>query len=337
MKTFSKIEKDIDRICHKENLDGEKLTKALTYLLEYFKFDSKVETLNIETTTLEWIWAAGNKTGICSPEVAEEFKETGEWVQNEVSTVMIHIWDGVYQGIGMKIKPELMEKQYSTQIALQSWKIVYLYYWVSFSLLIACSIVFLFLIRRHRADVFDFVSIIIRLIACAVGIVLIALITNEEALYTVLASPALLPLVLVLLCLILFFDKISAMFCNWRLKKSGEPYALEYHDEHHGHGGDHGDHGHDIGHDPLVPDHRANISKRKSAAWSVHGVDEDDDSIPLTHNRSTSYSTSREVGENAYVMSPMLSPPPLTPTPPSYHTPPPGGYAPIGTGQNYGA
>ena len=340
MKSFLKIEKDIDKICHIDNLDGQVLTDALTKMVTYFNFDKKVETAGLEEMTLTWVWGAGNTTGICSAENAADFVQTGIW-PDDISTVMIYLWDGVYQGIGMKIPTDKMETQYSTEIALDSWKVVYLYYWVSFCILIACSICFLVLIRRHKADLFDFVSIIIRLIAFAISATLIALVSNDDALYTVIQSPILLPIGLFLLCLILFFDKVSAAFCNWRLRKSGASYALEAGAEH-GHGGHDDKHGHahehDEAHESLVPDHR---DHRKSTTWSVHGTDED--LQPLTH-RGTDYSTSTEyTGPQSYAMSPMMSPPMMSPpvqgfTPTHGHGhAPPGGYQPVGTSQNYGA
>lgn len=340
MRTFVKIEKDIDKICHVDNLDGQKLTDALTYLLKYFNFNKKVETAGLEDMTLTWIWSAGNTTGICSPEVAAEFKKTGEWTQTDISTIMIYIWDGVYQGIGMKIPTDKMEKQYSTEIALASWKVVYLYYWVSFCTLIGCSIAFLFLIRRHKADLFDFVSVIIRLIALAIGGTLIALVSNDDALYAVIASPSLLPVCLILLFLILFFDKVSAAFCNWRLRKSGQPYALEAGAEHgHGDGHEskgHGEvHEHDEASESLVPDHRPYHDHRKSAAWSIHG---DSDTQPLTH-KSSHFSTGTTYSDQqSYAMSPLMSPPMASPPPMMGHGHAPhGGYQPVGTSQNYGA
>lgn len=118
--------------------------------------------------------------------------------------------------------------------------------------------------------------------------------------------------------LVLFFDKISAAFSNWKLKKSGQPYALEY--EEHGHGG----HSHEH-HESLVPDHR---DHRKSAAWSTYG-----DEVPLTAS-STAYEP------QSYALSPMMSPPIQSP-PASGVTPhgplSSGGYMPVSHGQHYGA
>ncbi|KAF2712110.1 hypothetical protein K504DRAFT_479868 [Pleomassaria siparia CBS 279.74] len=341
MKTFKKIEKDIVKICHEDHLDGKPLRDALMKVLTYFAFEKKSETADLEGITEEWIWAAGNTTGICSAANATIFAETGEWTNEEIPTIMVYIWDGVYEMIGMKIPREKMEKEYAVEIALDSWKVVYLYYWISFCTLIACSIAFLILIRRHKADVFDFVSIIIRLIALAIGGSLIAIISNNDALYSAIGSPVLLPVVLILLFLILFFDKISATFCNWRLEKSGQPYALEAGAEHdhddHGHGGAHE---HDESSESLVPDHRG---QRKSAAWSIHGMDMDSDRVPLTQKHA-SYSSSTEYGGGqSYAMSPLMSPPMLSPpmvghgVGQQHHEPPPGGYQPVVTSQTYGA
>jgi hypothetical protein len=176
--------------------------------------------------------------------------------------------------------------------------------------------------------VFDFVSIISRIVALVIGAVLISLVASDKALYSFLSSPGVLPTCLCLLFLIIFFDKLSAAFSNWRLRKSGQPYALEHEEHgHHGHGeGGHGGHGsvHEH-HESLVPDHR---DHRKSTAWSMYS-----DTAPLTGG-STAYD------RQSYAMSPLMSPPLQSPpiqgvSPAAPHAP--GGYMPVSHGQNYGA
>lgn len=327
LKNYVKIEKSIYEYCFIENLDGEKLRDKLMALVEYWQFEKKVETYGFTDLVAEYVYSVGNTTDICSPANATEYDNTGLWPQDFIDMTLT-MFDGVYQGLGMKIPTDKLEKSYATEIAIHSWKIVYIYYWSSFCLLIACFVGFLILIRRHKADLFDVVSITIRLIAFVIGGILIALVASDSALYSFIGSPGVLPTCLVLLFLIMFFDRLSAWFCNWRLKKSGQPYAKEHEEEHH-HGGDHG---HDRQHEPHVEPY--SIDHRKSAAWSIHS-----DTEPLTAN--TAYQP-----QHSYAMTPLMSPPvqspPMhTPTPPHGHMSighvPTGGYMPVSHGQNYGA
>jgi hypothetical protein len=215
-----------------------------------------------------------------------------------------------------------------------------MYYWACFCGLILCLICFLFLIRRHRVDLFDFTSIISRFIVLGVGGALLGLFADKERLYQVLATPMLLPICVILLFLILVVDKLSAIWCNWRLKKSGQPYALEV--EEHGHGGGHEAHAHGEVHEraPLQGHgHHDSVNledARKSAHYSMYS-----DTTPL-NDTHTEYIS----GHHGYSMKPLMSPPLMSPplmspdpTTPGLGAQPvgPGGYMPVSSGQNYGA
>jgi hypothetical protein len=319
LKNYVKIEKSIFQYCVVENLDGQKLTDKLMQLVEYWQFEKKLETWGFTDLTAQYIYNVGNTTGICSPANATQYDNSGEWPV-DFYDMTITMFDGVYQGLGMKIPTDKLEKHNAVEIAIHSWKLVYIYYWSCFCLLVACSIAFLFLIRRHKADLFDYVSVIVRSIAVVIGAALIALVGSETALYTFLGSPGVLPTCLSLLFLILFFDKLTAIFCNWRLKKSGQPYAKEHEEEHH-----HGGHGqvreHDLHQEPLSTAH----DHRKSAAWSVHS------DTGLVAASTTAYNP-----HQSYSMTPLMSPPLASPPNVSVgHVP--SGYIPVHHGQNYGA
>lgn len=330
LKNYNKIDASILKYCVDENLGGEKLRDSLLKLLDYWDFDGKYETYGFQNMVSGYIYDIGNSTGICSPANATEYASTGEWPQNFYN-MTLNIFDGVYIGLGMKLPIDKLEKYNAINIAAKSWSVVYLYYWVSICVLVSCSIVFLLLIRRHKADLFDFVSVGSRLIALAVGGAMIALTANDNTLYSFLSSPAVLPACLALLFLIRFFDKLSATFCNWHLKGSGQPYAKEYdEDHHHGSQGSHSEtheHAHATGHahhDSLA------VDRWKSAAWSTHS-----DTQPLTATSTEYHSVDPR---QSYAMTPLISPPIASPPPAGGYMPlAPGGYMPVGTGQNYGA
>ena len=340
IKNWKKINHSINQYCLVENLDGEKLRDKLMDLLDYWYFTSKTETQQYQAITEDTIFKIGNTTGICSQENVADFIESNS-IPTLFYNMSIDMFDGVYVGLGMKLPADKLEKYTAREIALKSWKLVYLYYWVSFCMLMACSIVFLILIRRHRHDLFDFVSIGSRATALIIGGVLCAMITNEVGLYRFLESPAVLPVCLGLIFLVLCFDKLSAVFCNWHLLRSGQLYAKEHEDHgHHGHGGGHGEilehtvhvsgHSH---HDSTLLDHR------KSAAWSIHGDSREsmhEDTRPLTsHAAGTGYYGGGE--QDSYPMTPLMSPPIVSPPPVTGHGHAPGGYMPVNNSQNSGA
>jgi hypothetical protein len=327
--------------CQVEHLDGQKLKDSLMYLLDYFELNGKFETSGFYEDAVQAIHDITSVPAICSPEKTATYAdidnyETGTWPR-DFMRLEYYISNGMYIGLGMKVPVDKLEKYSPLKVALGGWKLVYLYYWSSFCLLIACLIIFLILIRRHKADLFDFTSIISRSITLGIGGAMLALISSDDRLYAAISSPALLPMVVTLLFLLLVSDKLSALWCNWRLKKSGKPYALEYEEHgHHNHGhSPHGSvhetgalHGH-VPHDSIV----GLEDMRKAGRWSTHP----EDMRPLT-SQSTEYNSPHQ----SYAMEPLMSPPMMSPDPvvhqgTGYMGHAPAGYAPVSTEQNFGA
>ncbi|KAF2639187.1 hypothetical protein P280DRAFT_55916 [Massarina eburnea CBS 473.64] len=279
IKNWEKIDHYRAVYCLEDHLDGSKLRDKLASLVNYWGFTAKYETLAFQNLTMEAVYKIGNTSDICSESNAKEYEETGIW-PTEFAQLTQQMFDGVYIGLGMKLPVSKLEHETAQDIAIRSWRIVYIYYWASFCLLVACSIVFLVLIRRHRADLFDFVSITSRLVVLVIGGVLIGLVANYNALYAFLRSPAVLPVCLVLLFLILLFDKLSAAISNVHTKNSGEPYALEYQkDDHHGAGGGVGvAHGHveqvaDVAHGHHASRRRHKATRTKPEAQRSRSKD----------------------------------------------------------------
>ncbi len=234
----------------------------------------------------------------------------GDWPEDFVGAAT-DLSNGLYVSLGMKLPASKLAKYTPLDIAVKGWKIVYMYFWASFALVILSSIVFLFLIRRHKADLFDYTSVISRTLVLGASGAMMALYVNDERLYTAIGSAYLLPIAVVLMFIILVVDKATSVFCNWRLKKSGQPYALEFHEEeHHGEGHGHG-HGHGHGEHGEVHEtqHMASAISHdhlnKEPHYNERGVAE-----PY-HASSTGY---HSPSHEAYPMSPpLMSPDPTNP------------------------
>ncbi|KAH7399030.1 bacterial low temperature requirement A protein-domain-containing protein [Phaeosphaeria sp. MPI-PUGE-AT-0046c] len=342
IKNALKVEESIMQYCDVDLLDGAKLRDKLMYLLSYFELDSKIETTPFYHEALEAIYKIGNETGICSAGKAAAYMNGDEGWPMEFVNVSMSISNGIYVGLGMKIPSKKLDEFEPLEIAVKGWELVYMYYWSCFCVLILCLILFLFLIRRHKADLFDYTSVISRFLVLGVGAALLGLWAEKERLYQALGSPMLLPICVILLFLVMVSDRLSSIWCNWRLKKSGKPYALEVEEHEHGHGGGHDAHGEIHERAPLQGHgHHDSVNledARKSAHYSVHTVYTD--TSPLS-NMNTEYKGQHEYAMEPLMSPPLTSPPLMSPDPstPGLGAKPtgPGGYMAVSSGQNYGA
>lgn len=270
-----RVRQHIDQLCKVEHLDGKALSSSLLTFLKKFKLEGSLTTDDYDSTVKNAIYRIGNSTGICSPAKSKTYgwyalANEGSWPQDFMD-VNYGISNGIFTGLGQKIPVEKLEISSPLEIALKAWKIVYLYYWSCFIVIITCSILFLVLIKRHKTDMFDYASIISRCVALIVAGAMMALYAEKTVLYGALKSPMLLPICVILLFLILVVDKVTSIWCNTSLQKSGEPYVLEEGDEHGHEGGHGGDH-------EVV--HRGPVSNgpvgglahvAKQSRWSSHG------------------------------------------------------------------
>jgi len=304
IKNANKVTMSITDYCVVQNLDGKKLQDKLMYLLNYFELNSKIETESYYDLALDAVYSAGNATGICSPANAATF---GDVWPEALGDLDYYLSNGMYTGLGLKLPVDKLKDYAPLEVAIKGWWLVYMYFWSCFSAMIICSIVFLLLIRRHKADAFDFSSIIFRTLVVGTGGVMLGLMANKEQLYRAISTPALLPIAVVLMFLILCVDKITSLWCNNKLRKSGEPFALEEHEEHHGH------EGHGSVHETAHANGSASDldDMAKSARWSAHPV-------------ATEY--------NPHGVAAVVSPPLPSPGSPQPH-----GYVPVPNPQFHGA
>lgn len=334
LKNVEKGAQDLHSICAR-NLDGAQLRDSLIQFADYFKFDKKLDTYPYYYDIHHHIENIGNATAICSPQNATSYA-AGSWPE-DFAWIENAIQNGVYAGTGVKMPIAKLKALYEPiEIAEKSWWLTYMYFWSCFCGLIFSLIVFLLLIRRHRVDAFDIVSIITRCLVLAAGGAALAVLAAPQRLVSLLNSPAILPMAVVLLLFVLCGDKIAALWCNWRVTRSGEPYALEYEEDHHHHhhsqhGPAHEEHGEirmlgDTPHGGNLHYGRPDLKHlhRKSAGWSISA-----DAVDLA-NENTEYSAHRysHVTQGSLADGPLLSPSLRSPSPPRSGSRS-GGYLPV--------
>jgi hypothetical protein len=317
IKSANKVSKKIYAICEKDHLDGEDLRDALLKTTDYFQFRNKIDTYHYQELIEDEIFHIGNMTGICSAENTDRYSAEG-WPEDFL-IVDTAISSGLYTGLGVKIPIDKLEGYMTPiDIAMKGWRITYMYYWSSFCLLILCLLVFLVLIRRHKADTFDFVSIVTRCFVLICGGAMMAVMASNQLLYNLLSSPALLPICVVLLFMILLTDKLSSEWANYHLLKSGQPYALEVDDHHsHHHKESHGDaHLHaPLPSDALDERDAIGLKAHRMSAWSVHS----DTTALARENTAYDRTSSRLSYAGEPMMTPPLMSPPLLSPDPSAH------------------
>jgi len=153
---------------------------------------------------------------------------------------------------------------------------VYVYYWASMLVLILVMTMLLYLIRKHRADLFDWISMISRAIVFVVCALFLAVAASDEILYGLISTTALVPTVMGLLFLLNVLDRSGKVLANWRLNRTGEDYvdeSLEHGHASEDHAGSgtvhHGSHVHGHKHAPsdysLLPK-----DKKNNSEYSAH-------------------------------------------------------------------
>jgi hypothetical protein len=166
----------------------------------------------------------------------------------------------LFAGNGAK----LPKGQDPTISAANAFLIAFQYYWISFLVVLLCSMIFLQLVRKkRRADLFDWLGMTTRSIGCLISLALFGITfkkhdgkpgTVSHTVGNLLLGPGLVPFVVVILFVILSVDQLSRIFCNWRLKRKG----LYVEPEEHGHGHEEHSHGH-VEHS-HTEDHKSPIS-----------------------------------------------------------------------------
>ncbi|KAF2762423.1 hypothetical protein EJ05DRAFT_1203 [Pseudovirgaria hyperparasitica] len=225
-----KVDKLLWDACGVANLDGEELVSYLVTGLEYFQFDTKVESDRYISLINNDLWAIGNSTGICDPLNLAEVTAPPypvEFWQLAYDTI-----GALYASLGMKLPLD----QTGFDLALSSWRAVYIYFWTALLFLLFKSLIFLVLIRRNKIDMFDYASIGIRAVGMMVCVGFLGALAKDDVLINLIKTPAILPSVVALLLIILLCDHFARVAANWRLKKSGQPFDEDKDEGHHGHG-----------------------------------------------------------------------------------------------------
>ncbi|KAH7086218.1 bacterial low temperature requirement A protein-domain-containing protein [Paraphoma chrysanthemicola] len=226
LKRVSKSSANLHTICQ-QNLDSVSLRDALIEMVDKYSFKAIIDTYPYYDKVIQHIQNVGNSTGICSSQNATIYFASGAWPE-DLQYIDNAIRNGVYSGLGVKMPIKRLDVFIGhIDMADKSWRLTYIYFWSCFCLLIILLVAFLLMIRRHKADLFDFVSVMIRCLVLGAGVASLAITANKNKLYSLLNSVAILPSAVAFLFIIICCDKLASVWCNWRLGASSQPYAIE--------------------------------------------------------------------------------------------------------------
>ena len=220
---------------------GAELQDARYSSLDGLYLDTKLESARYLPLIYQNVEDAGNQTNICV-----YARDVDDLANSPIANLKLNTLGAAYASLGQKLDPK--SEKHPVEFAIQSWRTVYEYYWSSAILFLVISIALLQLTRKHKFDLFDWISTTTRILAVIVSICFLALSKSTTKWVQLIESPSILPVFASMLFLILLFDRIGAGVSNWRLKRSGEHVADD-----HAHGHDLPPHGmSDSKHDSTV-------------------------------------------------------------------------------------
>lgn len=224
-----KFDKYFIDYCFKQNLDGRNFTAALGKVMLEFKLPEKIETIPYVPGLVQDIFAIGNQTGICSKISLAGANYYDNTMPGLLTMLKTNFHGTLYVSTGTKIKPDYP----AAATSLESFAVVYVYYFASWFILTAAIMFWLSLIRKHRVDAADWMSQGIRALALIIFAVLLTLASNDAIRITIMRkTPAILPASAGILLIILLVDRIGIFIANRRNVKSGDALSIDEENEH---------------------------------------------------------------------------------------------------------
>lgn len=250
---FSKLTSSFLKYCVDEHLDGDKLGAKLNQTLEYFQFDAKLETKSIfESEIIPQInlLASSVHQGVCSEANTTFYlaqNADGDGVPEIFDELTADVWTAMFASLGIKLDPAKLARYDPSEIAWTSFQIIYIYWWASLAVLLMCYMTFLYMVRRNKADLSDYVGQATRGTMVVFCLVALGAAADMQVLRAVLSKPYLLPTAACVLALINFSDKLIRQVANRRILARNRPVANYQNADHGSHGRPHYD---QIDHDP---------------------------------------------------------------------------------------
>jgi len=229
---YSSIEKMAVKVwygCVGQHMQGQALTANLTKNIEYFKLNESARGRE----ALQYVWdeitILGNTPEVCSPANTSNLHNDLYGIPMTFSDFIGRAIGAMIQALDVDIPPE-GERVQSAEIALRSWIVVYTYFWSALILLLVCYTITSLLAdakdgQWNSVRKYTSLSIVSRAAMIIVAVVLLVLGQTSKApkylfVQHYLASPWILPTVVLLLWIVCLSDRGSKMWRQRREKKA---------------------------------------------------------------------------------------------------------------------
>lgn len=224
--------------CNGKHLDGAALASNLTKNIEYFKLNESARGTIALGFVYEQIDFLGNDTGVCSEMMLANKTHVSADLHNLPHDFVYFLGrtiGAMFQAfdIDVPLEGKLTDgKVWSINIALESWVVVYIYFWSAVILLLVCyTITRLLSDDEHGRGTWRLVkhyatlSILSRALMIVFAIIMLVIgALNHMFIQYYLASALILPSVVLMLLKICWSDRISTM---WKARKAQKARKYE--------------------------------------------------------------------------------------------------------------
>jgi len=212
---FSKFEKVIVNFCQHELDTGKHIVDALNATIYDFKFGSNLQSSVMVDPIKKTLFAISNITNICDTNFA-----TGS-LPTVLNTLSDQVLGGLYLYRGYSLPSFLNGKPDPTaaEVYRSSYWVVSAYVFFSLAIVFATSALFLFFVRRHRKDIFEYIRMGARIIIMAACI---SIAYCNELLVSLLRNDGMaVAMILIIMFVVIIVDRLSRTLGIRRARKSG--------------------------------------------------------------------------------------------------------------------
>ncbi|KAF1991551.1 hypothetical protein K402DRAFT_459537 [Aulographum hederae CBS 113979] len=210
----------IQHMCGELHLDGDNLALSLFKMLGHFKFREYLSLMKQVHGIDYSVYEIGHTPGICSVEATQGVQHIA-WDPKFplIQNLTMEFAGGLFLAIDDEDMPPNANP---SELLLSSIMTVYIYFWTSVLAILVCFVVMMYLVRRYKADVADYLSIGARFAVVLVACGLLSLYSSEsyfDSWLGFISSLAMLPTLVALLLVIIIADRMGSWWSIKRLTK----------------------------------------------------------------------------------------------------------------------
>ncbi|OAL02009.1 hypothetical protein IQ06DRAFT_346610 [Phaeosphaeriaceae sp. SRC1lsM3a] len=215
--------------CVGQHLEGQALASNLTKNIDYFKINESAQGEAALNLVWDQVYFLGNNTGVCSEyNTTRSIGSAFGGVPDDFTFFFGRAIGAMFQSFNLDIPGE--DTTPGVETALNSWKVVYIYFWSAIILLLVCYTITALLAEAdeigHWRNPIRYlgISVLARTAMIVMAAVLLGVGLREKGYYIWLqeyiASSWVLPTVVLALWIICLSDRVEKMWMNRKSKKT---------------------------------------------------------------------------------------------------------------------